>query len=123
MNLTFPCFCVYGECLCSFFAEKLLLADVIDADSWRLWPSGDRRLMKDKQVYRELKEVTPEALDVVKNNFAWIEEKAKKVLRLHCIHVFIMAILVMTSFPGKLAQFKYCRTKVEGESKKWVKVA
>jgi len=35
--------------------------------------------MKDKQVYRELEEVTPEALDVVKNNFAWIEEKVKVI--------------------------------------------
>ncbi|XP_041790846.1 multifunctional protein ADE2 isoform X2 [Chelmon rostratus] len=60
--------------------QEIVLADVIDNDSWRLWPAGDRSQQKDKQVYRDLKEVTPEAMQMVKRNFEWVSERVKLLL-------------------------------------------
>ncbi len=59
---------------------KLLLADVIDNDSWRIWPEGDKAQMMDKQVYRDLGEATAEAMSAIERKYAWVAKATAKFL-------------------------------------------
>lgn len=59
----------------------LLVADVIDNDSWRLWPGGDKNRMLDKQVYRNLQSVTAQALQDVADRYALVADLTGKLTR------------------------------------------
>ncbi len=47
----------------------LLVADVIDNDSWRIWPGGSEAAMLDKQIYRNLELRDAESLAHVKRAY------------------------------------------------------
>ena len=53
---------------------QLVIADVIDNDSWRIWPQGREDLMLDKQMYRNLTTVDDNALAEVKRAYERVAE-------------------------------------------------
>lgn len=55
---------------------QLVLADVIDNDSWRIWPQGREELMLDKQMYRNLPTVDDAALARVKAAYEQVADMA-----------------------------------------------
>jgi phosphoribosylaminoimidazole-succinocarboxamide synthase len=52
----------------------LIVADVIDNDSWRIWPEGSKERMLDKQVYRNMAQVTEEGLEEIRRLYAAVAE-------------------------------------------------
>jgi phosphoribosylaminoimidazole-succinocarboxamide synthase len=53
---------------------QLVVADVIDNDSWRIWPQGREELMLDKQMYRNLSSVDDAALAKVKTAYEQVAD-------------------------------------------------
>lgn len=53
---------------------QLVIADVVDNDSWRIWPQGREDLMLDKQMYRNLETVDAAGLERVKAAYEQVAE-------------------------------------------------
>ncbi len=53
----------------------LVVADVIDNDSWRIWPGGVKERMLDKQVYRNMPVVTDEGLEQVRRLYEEVAQR------------------------------------------------
>lgn len=59
----------------------LLVADVIENDSWRLWPGGDKTRMLDKQVYRNLQTVTEQDMQGIADRYALVADLTGKLIK------------------------------------------
>ena len=70
---------------------QVLLADVVDNDAWRVWPQGDKRLMQDKQFYRELTEVTSEALAEVLKKYEWVADAVRRFQEVGNVAAYALA--------------------------------
>jgi phosphoribosylaminoimidazole-succinocarboxamide synthase len=56
----------------------LVLGDVVDNDSWRIWPCGDPALAFDKQVYRNAKRITQHILGKLRDNYEQVAVMTSK---------------------------------------------
>jgi phosphoribosylaminoimidazole-succinocarboxamide synthase len=59
----------------------LLVADMIDNDSWRIWPDGDKNRMLDKQIYRNMRNVTDFGLSDVLRRYAQVADLTEHFAR------------------------------------------
>jgi phosphoribosylaminoimidazole carboxylase / phosphoribosylaminoimidazole-succinocarboxamide synthase len=62
-------------------STEILLADVIDNDSWRIWPAGEQSAMLDKQIYRNLAQPSASDLANVKDKYDEVADRVGRFQR------------------------------------------
>lgn len=60
---------------------SLIVADVLDNDSWRLWPDGKKEAMLDKQVYRNLVSASKDDLAVISRKYQSVAELTRDFVK------------------------------------------
>lgn len=58
------------ECGYDVTSGEIVVGDVITNDEWRIWPGGEKSRQLDKQVFREMREVTAQEMAALKANYA-----------------------------------------------------
>jgi phosphoribosylaminoimidazole-succinocarboxamide synthase len=53
----------------------IIVADMIDNDSWRIWPGGEKSRMLDKQIYRNMQRVDDEGLEQIRQLYETVAER------------------------------------------------
>jgi phosphoribosylaminoimidazole carboxylase/phosphoribosylaminoimidazole-succinocarboxamide synthase len=71
----------FGRAPTSDGGTEILLADVIDNDSWRIWPAGDQSMMLDKQIYRNIAQPSSDDLANVKDKYEEVAERVGRFQR------------------------------------------
>jgi phosphoribosylaminoimidazole-succinocarboxamide synthase len=61
--------------------RPLIVADMIDNDSWRIWPGGEKSRMLDKQIYRNMQQVDGEGLEQIRQLYTTVAGMTDKMTR------------------------------------------
>jgi len=61
--------------------SPIIVADMIDNDSWRIWPGGEKSRMLDKQIYRNMQQVDDEGLEQIRQLYETVAGMTDKMTR------------------------------------------
>ena len=90
-------------------SKRLVLADIIDNETWRLWPYADHNLMVDKQIYRHYSdgEVDEKVVSHVRDVFQKVSDLTQKVFALEKSEKKYLkknSVYILTKDDNKLAE-------------------